>query len=69
MPKISNPIRKTNLIAKINALNGKNSVKTNFSYTEKPLQAINYPEFIKNLSEITAKNNTVHNLFLACHNL
>lgn len=69
MPKISNPIRKTNLIAKINALNGKNSVKTNFSYTEKPLQAINYPEFIKNLSEITAKNNTVHNLFLACHKL
>lgn len=69
MPKISNPIRKTNLIAKINALSGKSSVKSNFSYTEKPLQAINYPEFIKSLSEITAKNNTVHNLFLACHKL
>ena len=46
MPKISNPIRKTNLIAKINALSGKSGVKTNSSYTEKPLQAINYPEFI-----------------------
>ena len=69
MPKISNPIRKTNLIAKINALSGKSGVKTNSSYTEKPLQAINYPEFIKSLSEITAKNNTIHNLFLACHKL
>ena len=69
MPKISNPIRKTNLIAKINALSNKSGIKSNSSYTEKPLQAINYPEFIKNLSEITAKNSTVHNLFLACHKL
>lgn len=69
MQGISNPIKKNNLIAKINALSGRNGSKTNSSYTEKPLQAINYPEFIKSLSEVTSKNNTVHNLFLACHKL
>ena len=58
--KVSNPIKKNGLIAKINALNGKNITKTSTSYTEKPSQAVNYPEFIKLLNEIMSKNNNIH---------
>lgn len=67
--KVSNPIKKNGLIAKINALNGKNITKTSTSYTEKPSQAVNYPEFIKLLNEIMSKSNNIHDLFLACHKL
>lgn len=71
MEKVSNPIKKTGLIAKINALNGKSSIKTveKTTYTEKPSTAINYPEFITNLSEIISKGSNSHELFLACHKL
>ena len=68
--RVSNPIKKVGIIAKINALNGKSSVtKTNTSYTERPSQAVNYPDFIKSLSEVMSANKSVHDLFLACHQL
>lgn len=68
--RFSNPIRKTGLIAKINALNGKTTTnKANSTYTEKPLQTVNYPEFIKLLNDITINSTNLHNLFLACHQL
>ena len=55
MAKVSNPIKRTGLVAKINALNSKVSSKSSeASFTEKPSTAINYPEFIKLLSEIIA---------------
>ena len=62
--RVSNPIKKVGIIAKINALNGKSTVaKVNTSFTEKPAQAINYPDLIKSLNEIMAKNTSVHDYF------
>jgi len=70
MAKVSNPIKKTGLVAKINALNSKISNKSSEStYTEKPSTAINYPEFIKLLSEIISTKKNTHDLFFACHKL
>ena len=68
--RVSNPIKKSGLIAKINALNGKAPVsKSNSTYTEKPLQAVNYPEFIRQFNEIIARSKNIHDLFSACHQL
>lgn len=70
MAKVSNPIKRTGLVAKINALNSKVANKTaDSTYTEKPSTAINYPEFIKLLSEILSTKNNTHDLFFACHKL
>ena len=70
MAKVSNPIKRTGLVAKINALNSKVSSKSSeASFTEKPSTAINYPEFIKLLSEIIATKKNTHDLFFACHKL
>ncbi len=68
--KVSNPIKRTGLVAKINALNSKVSSKSSEStFTEKPSTAINYPEFIKLLSEVISTKNNTHDLFFACHKL
>lgn len=68
--KVSNPIKKTGLVAKINALNSKVTNKSaDATYTEKPSTAINYPEFIKLLNEIIAAKNNTHDLFFSCHKL
>lgn len=70
MAKVSNPIKRTGLVAKINALNSKVAVKTaDAVYTEKPSTATNYPEFIKCLNEIIQTKNNTHDLFFACHKL
>lgn len=68
--KTTNPIKSMGLIAKINALNGKQGMaKSSAAYTEKPSQAVNYPEFIKLLNDVMSKNNNIHDLFFACHKL
>ena len=69
--KVSNPIKKVGLVAKINALSGKTIVnkETYESYTEKPSMAINYQELIKSFTEIINSQNSIHDLFLACHKL
>lgn len=68
--KVSNPIKKTGLVAKINALNSKVTSKSSEStFTEKPSTAINYPEFIKLLSEVISTKKNTHDLFFACHKL
>lgn len=70
MAKVSNPIKRTGLVAKINALNSKATIKTaDAVYTEKPSTATNYPEFIKCLNEILQTKNNTHDLFFACHKL
>ncbi len=70
MAKVSNPIKRTGLVAKINALNSKATIKTaDAVYTEKPSTATNYPEFIKSLNEILQTKNNTHDLFFACHKL
>lgn len=69
--KVSNPIRKMGLVAKINSLSGKTIVnkETYERYTEKPSMAINYQELIKSFTEIISAQHSVHDLFLACHKL
>ena len=69
--KVSNPIKKVGLVAKINALSGKTIVnkETYESYTEKPSMAINYQELIKSFTEIINSQNSIHDLFLSCHKL
>lgn len=69
--KVSNPIRKMGLVAKINSLSGKTIVnkETYESYTEKPSMVINYRELIKSFTEIISSQHSIHDLFLACHKL
>ncbi|MGN0015120.1 MAG: hypothetical protein ACI37T_06850, partial [Candidatus Gastranaerophilaceae bacterium] len=70
LSRTTNPIKSMGLIAKINALSGKQNIgKSSESYTEKPSQAVNYPEFIKLLNEAISSNNNIHDLFFACHKL
>lgn len=63
----SNPIRKSGLVAKINALSGKTVSVAN--YTEKPFFAVNYRELIKMFTDIISSPKSIHDLFLACHEL
>ena len=63
----SNPIRKSGLVAKINALSGKTVSVGN--YTEKPSFAVNYRELIKMFTDIISSPKSIHDLFLACHEL
>lgn len=69
--KVSNPIRRTGLVAKINSLSGKTIVnkETYERYTEKPSMVVNYQELIKSFNEIINSQNKIHDFFLACHKL
>ncbi len=68
--KVTNPIKNIGLIAKINALNGKQNInKSSVTYTEKPSQTVNYSEIIKSLNDIITSSNNPDSLFFECSKL
>lgn len=69
--KETNPIKYSNIVAKINSLNPRADKRARgegfANYTEKPVQAINYPEMLSALNDSFANSADVNSLFAAVH--
>lgn len=69
--KETNPIKYSNIVAKINSLNPRADKRARgegfANYTEKPVQAINYPEMLSALNDSFANSADVNSLFASVH--